>query len=219
MVWEQIASKWENAPICLPCQVFCTWPSCHLSLTSRRAQLTITKFKEAIGKTDFRLTEEMGRWAQPTFKHKCATWVTEKNSSHVVENDFNTNTNTCYCSILCHWISLNAAHWAKLVWVYSSLIELYVYAQNLVKLRVPLFYTNIKSPLTDHDSFVSPQHLDEKSPAPPSQSNSHMYWLKSYLLGCNGLCYIIISHKTKRFPSHDRCRITGFYITLTVFMR
>lgn len=86
-----------------------------------------------------------------------------------------------------------------------------------VKLRVLLFYTNIKSPLTDHDAFVSPQHLDEKIPAPPSQSNSHTYWLKSYLLGCNGLCYIIISHKTKRFPSHDRCRITGFYITLTVF--
>lgn len=49
------------------------------------------------------------------------------------------------------------------------MLEIYSQTKGL------LFYTNIKSPLTDHDLFVSPQHLDEKSPAAPSQSNSHTY--------------------------------------------
>lgn len=134
VVWEQIASKWENAPICLPCQVFCTWPSCHLSLTSRRAQLGITKFKEAIGKTDIRFTEEMGRWAQPTFKHKCATWVTEKNSSHVVRMTLipvQTLVTVPFCAIGFHWMLLIGPNWFEFTaHSFSYMFMLKIYSQT-----------------------------------------------------------------------------------------
>lgn len=160
----------------------------------------------------------MGRWSQPTFKHKCATRVTEKKTAAMSLEGLQYQYKHL---LLFHFVPLDFIECCSLGQIGLSLqlthLAICLCSKFTVKPRVLLFYTNIKSPLTDHDLFVSPQHLDEK--CPPSRSNSRTYWLKSYLLGCNGLCYIIISHKTRRFPSHDRCRITSFYITSTVFMR